>query len=322
MPGRLLLGGCELHTLRGHRAATRRDLPGRTRIAVGQQLMTATAHIVVAGSGLLGLHAAIALRPAADVTVYERLPVPGGEQWEHPEHARLVRRAHSSGVRFAAGTQVIRWEGDRVLAIGEHGGLTAADALVVATGHRPANRSELRIDGDRCAGVVPATLALHLLAQGVHLGSEVVITGDSHWAEECIAAMTTGARPAASIHWLGRQGPAPHPAVTTRPDLRVTGAHGMPRIRGVSVEGTAGRSGSGVEHLVCDCLILAGPAIPYRNIDGAVLDGDTAVFAQRSGQEFKTADQIGAAAARMAIERAKAPQHQHVPTLPRIGSPR
>jgi hypothetical protein len=289
--------------------------------------MTATAHIVVAGSGLNGLHTAIALRTASmdvtvDVTVYERLPVPGGEHWEHPEHARLIRQALSSGVRFAAGTQVIRWEGDRVLAIGEHGGLVAADALVVATGHRPANRSELRIHGDRCAGVVPATLALHLLAQGVHLGSEVVVAGDSHWARECITALTTGGRPARTIQWVGHDGDVPHPAVTNRPNVRVVGAHGMPRIRGISVGGAPDRqSGWVLKHLVCDCLILAGPEIPYRNIDGAVLDDDPAVFAQRGPQTSGTAAQIGSSAARRALELAKATHRPHIPLEPRIGLP-
>ncbi|HTM86216.1 MAG TPA: NAD(P)-binding protein, partial [Mycobacterium sp.] len=56
--------------------------------------------IAIAGSGLAGLHTAVTLSASADVTVYERLPVPGGEHWEDPEHRRMVRRAHKNGVRF------------------------------------------------------------------------------------------------------------------------------------------------------------------------------------------------------------------------------
>lgn len=280
--------------------------------------MTATQpRIAVAGSGLAGLHCAIALSASAEVTVYERLPVSGGEHWEDPAHARLIREARDQDVRFAAGTQVVRWEGDCLLAVGEHGGLTGADALVVATGHRPATRSELRIDGDRSAGVVPATLALHLIQQRVALGANVVVAGESHWAAECIAAMASARRPAATITWVGHDAHSPHRIVTALPGARVTATHGMPRITGVTIE-SAGTS----ERLACDCLILAGPPVPYRNIDGAVLDQDPAVFAQRDVGESEPSEQIGLKAAVRALADAKAPHRSRIPVEPRIGLPR
>lgn len=272
--------------------------------------------IAVAGSGLAGLHCAVNLASSAEVTVYERLPVPGGEHWEDAEHRSLVRQARRNGVRFAAGTQVVRWEGDRLLAVGEGGGIAAADALVVATGHRPPTRTELRIDGNRCAGVVPATLALHLLQQRVDLGRRVVVVGDSHWAAECVTMMT--ARPGtASIVWVDTTSRSVHPNVTAVPDARVGATHGMPRITGVSVE-----SALGVEQVACDCLILAGPAVAYRNIDGAVLDEEPAVYAQRHPDTTDSSARIGLLAARDALASGRAAPHTHVPVLPRIGLPR
>jgi hypothetical protein len=257
--------------------------------------MSPRPHIAVAGSGLSGLHTAVQLAPSADVTVYERLPVAGGEHWEDPSHARLIAEAQRLGVRFAPGTQVLRWEGDRLLAVGTFGGTVAADALVVATGHRPPTRADLRIDGHRCAGVVPATLALHLLHQGVRLGTEVVIAGDAPWAHECVRLMKD-----ASVRWI------------SGPSARITATHGMPRITGVTVV-----DGDDVEQIACDCLILAGPPLPYRNVDGAVLDDDPAVFAQGPGDHA----QIGQRAAREALALAQNESRTRIAVEPRIGQP-
>ncbi|MGV0812559.1 FAD-dependent oxidoreductase [Mycolicibacterium boenickei] len=272
--------------------------------------------IAVAGSGLAGLHCAVNLAASAEVTVYERLPVPGGEHWEDGEHGSLVRRARRNGVRFAAGTQVVRWEGDRLLAVGERGGIAAADALVVATGHRPPTRTELRIDGNRCAGVVPATLALHLLQQRVDLGRHVVVVGDSHWAAECVT-MLTAQRGASAIVWVDTTRRSLPPDVTSVSDARVAATHGMPRITGVTVE-----TALAVEKVACDCLILAGPAVAYRNIDGAVLDDEPAVYAQRHPDTTDSSARIGLLAARDALASGRAAPHPHVPVLPRIGLPR
>ncbi|WP_166904552.1 FAD-dependent oxidoreductase [Mycobacterium sp. DL440] len=279
-------------------------------------MITTRPHIAIAGSGLAGLHCAVSLAPTADVTVYERLPVPGGEHWEDPEHDRLVHQARRDGVRLASGTQVVRWEGDRILAVGELGGIATADALVVATGHRPPTRTELRIDGNRCAGVVPATLALHLIQQRVHLGRHVVVVGDAGWAAECIAKMRSGRNDVASIVWVGGPERSVDRDVMTMPDARVSATHGMPRISGVTVE-----TPTTAVHLTCDCLILAGPALPYRNIDGAVMDDEPAVYAQGSAAILANAAQIGMVAAHRALEYAQAETHSHIPVLPRIGLP-
>lgn len=272
--------------------------------------------IAIAGSGLAGLHCAVELAASAEVTVYERLPVAGGEHWEDREHARLIRQAQQQGVLFAPGAQVIRWEGDRLLAVGAHGGVAEADALVIATGHRPPTRAELRIDGDRCAGIVPATLALHLLHQRVRLGVNVIIAGDAPWATECIELMTAGRGPRTSVLWLGGSATISNPAVTVRPDVRVTATHGMPRITGVTVE-----DGDNVEQIACDGLILAGPAVPYRNVDGAVLDDAPVVYAQREIGSAEDSAQIGRRAARSALAHARTQPHLRTAVAPRIGQP-
>ncbi|KWX66430.1 FAD-dependent oxidoreductase [Mycobacterium sp. NAZ190054] len=279
-------------------------------------MTTAKPHIAIAGSGLAGLHCAVALAPAADVTVYERLPVAGGEHWADRDHARLIRHARRQGVRFAAGTQVIRWEGDRLLAVGDRGGLAVADALVIATGHRPPTRTELHIDGHRCAGVVPATLALHLLAQRVRLGTNVVVAGDAPWAAECVETITTGRRRAASVLWVGADSRTTGSTLTVRPGARITATHGMPRITGVTIE-----EGSKAENIASDCLILAGPAVPYRNVDGAVLDDDPAVYAQREPGRAESTAQIGQRAARSALAYAGTRTQAHTAVAPRIGQP-
>ncbi|WP_396904476.1 FAD-dependent oxidoreductase [Mycolicibacterium phlei] len=265
-------------------------------------------HIAVVGSGLAGLHTAVHLGHSADVTVYERLPVAGGEHWEDSEHARIIEQARRAGVRFAPGTQVIRWEGDRLLAVGSFGGIVAADALVVATGHRPPTRSELRIDGHRCAGVVPATVALHLLQQRVRLGTRIVVAGATPWARECIEHFVAEG---ASVLWLGGPQTDPRPAVTVRPEARVTTTHGMPRITAVTVDGA--------EQIPCDCLVLAGPPVPYRNVDGAVLDDADVVYAQRTGTEDSA--RIGEWAAQEALTRAQDQPHIRTTVPPRIGQP-
>ncbi|OBF25119.1 FAD-dependent oxidoreductase [Mycobacterium sp. ACS4331] len=273
--------------------------------------------IAIAGSGLAGLHCAVELAASGEVTVYERLPVAGGEHWEDRAHASLIRQAQRQGVRFAPGTQVIRWEGDRLLAIGGFGGTAEADALVIATGHRPPTRAELRIDGHRCAGIMPATLAVHLLQQRVRLGANVIIAGDAPWAAECIELMTAGWGPrASSVLWLADSATISNPSVTVRPGVRIIAAHGMPRITGVAVD-----AGGALEHIACDCLILAGPAVPYRNVDGAVFEDTAVVYAQRENGSTEDSAQIGRRAARSALEYAQTRPHARTAVAPRIGQP-
>jgi hypothetical protein len=89
----------------------------------------------------------------------------------------------------------------------------------------------------------------------------------------------------------------------------------MPRITGVTVE-----SESGTERLACDCLILGAAPVPYRNIDGAILDDAPVVYAQRLTDEHEPAGRIGIRSAHLALGQA-GHQFPHVPVTPRIGLP-
>jgi hypothetical protein len=89
----------------------------------------------------------------------------------------------------------------------------------------------------------------------------------------------------------------------------------MPRIVGVTVE-----SGTDSRQLVCDCLILGAAPVPYRNIDGAILDDAPVVYAQRLADEQEPAGRIGIRSAPLALGQAGR-QFPHVPVTPRIGLP-
>ncbi|GAA0443339.1 hypothetical protein Acor_28070 [Acrocarpospora corrugata] len=266
--------------------------------------------IAVAGSGLAGLSCAIGLGRDANVVVYERLPVIGGEHWDDPAHRDLRLRAERLGVGFAPGTQVVRWEGDRLLAVGQSGGVPAAGVLVVATGHRPRTRAELGVNGARTGGVLPATVALHLLERRVRLGHDVVILGGGHWARDVAA----GVIKAGTCTVIGSSLTEFPRSAQILPEAQVIRTIGTPRIRFVELS-----DGHRTWTLACDSLVLADGHIPYRNIDGAVLDRPDVVFAQGGDERDWDAIEAGAQAATRALDRR--PSHRHVPTTLRIGHP-
>lgn len=295
-------------------------------------------NIVVAGSGLAGLSCAVTLGLRANVsranviranviranvTVFERLPVIGGEHWEDDLHADLRARALSLGVTMAPGTTALRWEGDRLLAIGESSGLHPADALVVATGHRPRTRAESLVDGARTGGVVPATVAAHLQAQGIRLGHHVAILGAGRWSREVAeTAIADGARTCTVIGTPA----VPFPAgVEVLPGVRVVRTLGAPRVRSIEVT-----DGHRTWTRACDSLVLAEGRVPYRNIDGAVVDRPGVVFGQAEEEpaeddlaedgEWDPVD-AGRRAAESALEQSARPARRHLPTTPRIGHP-
>lgn len=266
--------------------------------------------IAVAGSGVAGLACAAALRRRGEAVVLERLPVAGGEQWQESLVARLVAEARASGARFLLGTQAVRWDGRRLLALGQESAIVEADALVIATGHRPLTRAELGIVGPRCGGIVPATVALHLVHHGVVLGRRPVVVGGS--AEALALARRIGAAVLVS------GGLDEHPGVQAYDRSRAVAVEGFPRITGVLVE-RADRSRFRVE---CDALVLAEGRAPYRNVDGAVLGGPGVVFAQPAGRARDDAatEAAGRAAAERALAVAREERSSQEPEL-RIGAP-
>lgn len=259
--------------------------------------------IVVAGSGTAGLACAAALAGEAETTLVERLPVIGGEYWDELRTAELRAEAERAGVRVLAGCQVLRYTGERALVAGMTTTELPADALVVATGHRPMTAAESGIAGPRPAGVLPATVALHLLEHGVLLGRRPVVLGPGGLADAA----------AAHLREAGAE------QVTLLADGRILRLEGRARVEAAWIE----RAGGEPERVEADAVVLARGRIPYRNVDGAVLPAAGVVFAQ-PGTEPRDSPEVeaaGHAAAAEALEAARAPRTAAEPPL-RIGGPR
>lgn len=229
----------------------------------------ALAPIIVVGAGPSGLGAATALAATRDVVVVDRIPVPGGDHgWDSGVVRDQVRRAERAGVRLRLGAAALQWDGSRVL-LAEPGsiGWEAASALVYAGGLRPATASDVGLVGDRPAGVLPATVAAHLLETGVALWRRPVVVGTGPWAEpvaERIRAhggvVVAVVPPGESAPWADRVVPADG----------VLSVRGRDRVQALRV-------GTGPE-IACDAVILAGDPRPNRNVDGAVEDGAPGVL--------------------------------------------
>jgi len=229
--------------------------------------------VVVVGAGITGLACAEALQDAADVTLVDRVPVPGGVHgWEAPDTTDLVERC---GARLVLGETAIRWDGRELVVIGQDGArrLPAA-ALVIATGTRPLGRAELGITGPRPAGVVAATVATHLAENGLLVGRRPVVVGGGDWARRSAHHLLEAGAELVTV--------VPHGAVAMelrrRAGVRVLQDAGVTAVAGdVRVTGVELASG---EEVACDALVLAHGTVPLRNVDGAVWDGERTVYAQ------------------------------------------
>ena len=159
----------------------------------------------------------------------------------------------------------VRYSDRQLQTLGVKGAATVrADALVVATGTRPATRGELRIAGARCAGVVSGPVALHLTVAGVLLGRSPVILGGGQLAAQCSGLMLhAGAQRVTVV--------APEGLLTEFPS-------GVQIHEGwmiTSISGSLGRVTSGCrrwihpgETISCDAVILPFQRRPTRNIGG------------------------------------------------------
>jgi hypothetical protein len=225
--------------------------------------------VVIVGAGITGLACAAAL--GERTVVVDRIPVPGGVHgWERPETAALVDRCAG---RLLLGSTAIRWDGERLLAVGPAGvERLAATVLVVASGARPRGRAELGIAGDRPAGVVPATVACHLAENGLPVGRRPLILGGGDWAaraaHELLAAGATDVRVLAPDGLL-RSMP---PGAAVSEGGTVAAVRGRRRVERVEL--------SDGGELACDALVLAHGLVAARNVDGAVLHGTKVVYAQ------------------------------------------
>jgi hypothetical protein len=252
---------------------------------------------LVVGAGRSGLHAS---RMLADhglaVTLVERLPAAGGQEPE-PATAALAKASRNAGVELVLGTLAVSLTGSEVQTLGILGARTYhIDALVVATGTRPATLGELRVTGDRCAGILPGSAAVHLIQSGVLPGWRPVVIGGGDLAAHCVdLCLRAGARSISVVSPSGR-GFAAAPDVDTYDAWELLSISGRPRVDHVVVA-----KGSEILSVTADAVILAHERRAMRNIEGAVRDGGIVVGCH-SAADPKT-DDDAVLTARSATER-------------------
>ena len=243
------------------------------------------ASALVVGAGRSGLLAARMLaREGLAVTLVERLPAAGGQEPE-PAASGLAKAARRAGVDFVLGTLAVSLSGPVVETLGIGGaGSYRPDALVVATGTRPATVGELGVTGDRCAGILPGSAMIHLVESGVLPGWRPVVLGGGdlarHCAELCLRAgahSVSVVSPAECAFASGR-------GIDTYDGWRLVSIHGWPRVDHVVIE----RDGQ-VARVTGDAVILAHQRRAMRNIEGAIRDGGLVVGCH-STADPKTAD--------------------------------
>jgi thioredoxin reductase len=233
--------------------------------------------VAIVGAGATGLACAAAIGRSA--VVVDRIPVCGGILgFDHADTRRLEAAARAAGATLHLGETAITWDGAELVAMGQDGvRRIRAGCLVIASGARPRNRAEVRIDGDRIHGVVSATVACHLAETGVLVGRRPAIVGDGDWARRAEQELRhAGADP-----------------------VRVTGR--AIAIRGVDrVAELVCADGS----VACDAVVLADGLVPLRNVDGAVSDGLRTIYAQPCDDfgSIAAAEEAGRRAARDALE--------------------
>lgn len=264
---------------------------------VGRRRPGLETNVFIAGAGRSGLHAARLLAGhGLAVTLVERLPAPGGQEPE-PDAEALARATRAAGVRFVLGTLAVSLTGSGVDTLGIDGARTfPADALVVATGTRPATLAELGATGDRTAGVLPGSAAVHLIESGVLPGWRPVIVGRGGLARHCLSlCLRAGALAASLVSPSGVDVPVP-PGVDVYDGWRLVSVHGQPRVGHVVVA----RDGQTLR-IPADAVILAQDRRPMRNIENAVRDAGVVVGCHSSADPKTDDDAV--ATARMATER-------------------
>lgn len=236
--------------------------------------------VIVVGAGPSGLACAARIGRQAQVLLVDRIPVPGGEcGWEAPHIRQLVREAEASGVDFELGATALRWSSGRLL-LAAPGNIrwVTSSWLVFAGGIRPDTASDLGLTGARPAGILPATVALHLLEAGEPLWRTACIIGDGPWGERIarrLSALGTTVhaltRTSTGVTWADR-----HTCIAGAGDSLTV--EGMPRVEAVRIDGPR------PSRVLCDAVILAGEGRPTRNIEGAIGEGsENTIFVQPCG---------------------------------------
>lgn len=238
-----------------------------------------------------------------------------GDHWRDQRIVAAVAEAVRAGAHQLLGAQAIRWNGRRLTCVGQSGVNAAeADGVVVATGHRPLTRAELAIEGARCAGVLPATVALHLLAHEVCLGRHPLVVGGSDWALQAVGGLVrSGARHVTLLAPVGLLLPVGHRLrevldgpVDVYEGLRPVSIEGNPRVSDLEAATEYGER----VRLPCDAVILAHGRVPYRNVDGAITGGPGVVFAQSAADpaSVEASEAAGRLAADQALDVAENPR--------------
>lgn len=235
--------------------------------------------VVVVGAGRSGLSVARGLAARRlTVTLVERLPVCGGQEPERPQVDEMARAASGAGVTVMCGTTAVAWDGESLSTLGVDGAVRlATPVLVVATGTRPATAGELSIVGDRCAGVLPGSAALHMVESGLLPGVRPAVLGGGALARSCAEALAHAG--AAAISLVAPDGLAFEPpnGASVFSGWTVRCVHGAARVAALTIV-----SGERRERVLADALVLAHRRIPMRNIEGAVLPGPGIVFCQNT----------------------------------------
>jgi hypothetical protein len=237
-----------------------------------------TAPSLVVGAGPAGLGCAAELATVHPVELIDRIPVPGGEAgWSAPEITALAADARRRGARFRLGNTAVRWEPGRLLVAGP-GRIEwiPGERLFYAGGLRPATAADLLITGDRPAGVLPATVAHHLLAAHNRLWDRLAVIGDGPWAGSVAGHARAGGSTIVAIT-RGCDAPAWADEVTTEAAQIVI--VGRDRVRAVRV-----CAGQRWAEIPCDGVVLAASPRPNRNVAGALRDDSPGVtFVQPVG---------------------------------------
>jgi NADPH-dependent 2,4-dienoyl-CoA reductase/sulfur reductase-like enzyme len=246
--------------------------------------------LLVVGAGVAGLTIAIELGRDVPITMIDRLPAPGGVLgYEHPIIRDLLRRAHRGRVEYLLGTTALRWIGNQLLVGGPRGiEWLAGLHLAFCGGTRPSTAAELKLAGDRLAGVMPATVAIHLMEAGVRIARRAVVIGQSDWAVRAAQALGhQGARIAVVLIDGDARAPFGDAQWSGWTPVRI---HGTGRVS----ELLLARDGFQLR-LPCDAVILGARVRPLRNIDGAVFGGEGVTFVQLVAENAAASEVVEAA---------------------------
>jgi Pyridine nucleotide-disulphide oxidoreductase len=223
---------------------------------------------VIVGAGATGLGAAAVLARSSRVLVVDRIPVPGGTAgWRGAAVRQAVEAARRAGAELRLGATAVRFDGRRLLVCG-YGTIAwePADRLVVATGLRPAAAAELGIAGGRPAGLVPVTVAHHLLETGVALWRRPVVVGAELHADAVVRLLERH-----GVRAIGVASEAPW-ADAELASWRLVAVAGEDRVESVVLG-----HGERRRTIRCDAVVLASAPRPARNVDGAISDGTPGV---------------------------------------------